>query len=348
MLKTFISPEDIKKNQKKTLQSIATNLTIPSDKNATELYADIWNARQQDDFERVLEKYKDNIFSHKGSFVYYKIIGGDIESYFDSYINEYLTKKNDLSLEAINNEPQVVSAYRLNENETIIKFIYRLRNENRIENDEIVITPIIKKVNVVFDSVRNMFEVRSTLENAEKIIKYIGASSDMSFELININENLLIDSLGATLQSSKGNTNIQQIALSESVKSSLINVVEFLNNYLSEDLDTPELEMLYSELDIIKSEEMESNFILLLLSGLGSLDLASIFTNERTLDLTENSLFKMVEPFINKNSCYISVPYESDGLTENFTLNLSMEKNTITFLSTTSEDFIRHIRQQLI
>lgn len=56
----------------------------------------------------------------------------------------------------------------------------------------------------------------------------------------------------------------------------------------------------------------------------------------------------MVEPFLEANSMFLTVPFNNNGIIENFTIKVGLDKNIITYVSKPTEDFIRHVRSTII
>lgn len=349
MINEFISPSDLIKNSKATLEEISDELGKTKNGTNNELVAKIWEERNSQSFNESLESYKDELFSHRGSYVCYKVTKGSLENLIKDKIEELLDKKQFIKKEDITKNPQLIGAYRLNDDEVILKVTYRVRYENRIENEDIIKIPVIEQTNILLDTKNSVVEVRSNFENSKIIINYIHTlDENLEFKIEPIDKDQLKQKLDATTTSSMGYTTIQQINLNETGKTAIEKIINFINDCLEDGNQDFNYEELQEQIDILREEEEVTNFVLLLLSGLGKLDLAAIFDSEIKEDLSKNSLYKIIEPFIEANKVYFSVPFNNNGLEENYTINVSLEKNIITFISSPNESIIRHIRSKIL
>lgn len=349
MFKNFVYPNDLQRAPKKVLQDMAIELGLASDITSNELLASIWEKRLDSKYEEVLGNNKESLFAHRGSYITYKIKNGEIDKFFEDHLKEYLNNKRIIPSSEITSEPQLISSVELNDQEILFKVTMKVKNENRIVNDDVETVAIINQVNVLIDKTNNMVEIRTQYDQAQKIISFIGGLyEEFEFELVKIDLNDLIEKLNATMISSKGYTNIDQITLNKQSKDAIVNIVKYIDNHLNVDEIEPDVSILKQQIDILKEEEEVDNFVLLLISGLGKLDLASIFDSETTEDLTSNSLYGMIEPYVEKDSCFLSVPYLNGAVNEKYTIKISIEKNIVTFSSTPNEGLIRHVRSNLI
>ncbi|PWZ73396.1 hypothetical protein DD880_12110, partial [Staphylococcus pseudintermedius] len=75
---------------------------------------------------------------HRGSYVCYQVIKGNLNDLVDKEIKHLIGIKENVNKSEIGNEPEIIGAYKLNENEYFVKVTYLMRYENRIKDDDIV------------------------------------------------------------------------------------------------------------------------------------------------------------------------------------------------------------------
>lgn len=348
-IKNFISPNDLMKNSKKTLSEITNELGITNTGTNSELIAKIWSERENENFERVLANYKNNIFSHRGSYVCYKLIKGSLNNVIKENFENLINKKVNINRKDITTDPQILSVYELSPDELIVKLTYRVRYENRIENEYIEKIPIIEQTNLLIDKKNEVIEIRSNYDTSRKIMKYIyNLDPTLDFTIKNINKDILIKSLNATMISSMGYTNNEQITLNKEAKDAVETIINLINSCLESETINLQYEEFQKQLEILQEAEEVSNFVLLLLSGLGKLDLGTIFDSGTKEDLTHNSLYQLVEPFIEANSIFLTIPFINNNVQEEFTIKVGLENNVITYVSIPTEELIRHVRSKLL
>lgn len=349
MISKYLSPNDLIKTDKKTLSQIANELGAIETGTNTEIVGNIWKMRGNKNFETVMKNHQENLFSHRGSYITYKLVNGDLDKFTENYINEYLNRKVDIETEDITNTPTILSAYELSDSEILLKVTFRERFETRIYNEEVIKSPVIVQNNLLIDKANNLLEVRSNYDISKQIIKFINSLDDnLRFVIPNIKKDKIKDELNATLISSVGYTKNEQVVLNDNGKDAIENIITFIDNCLENDVEQYDINHLKDQIDVLKGEEEINNFVLLLLSGLGKLDLSSIFNSSNQEDLTQNSLYQMVEPFLEANSMFLTVPFNNKGVIENFTIKVGFEKNVITFVSMPTEAFVRHVRSKII
>ncbi|WP_436884075.1 hypothetical protein [Staphylococcus pseudoxylosus] len=349
MISKYLSPNDLIKTDKKTLSQIANELGAIETGTNTEIVGNIWKMRGNKNFETVMKNHQENLFSHRGSYITYKLVNGDLDKFTENYINEYLNRKVEIETEDITNTPTILSAYELSDSEILLKVTFRERFETRIYNEEVIKSPVIVQNNLLIDKANNLLEVRSNYDISKQIIKFINSLDDnLRFVIPNIKKDKIKDELNATLISSVGYTKNEQVVLNDNGKDAIENIITFIDNCLENDVEQYDINHLKDQIDVLKGEEEINNFVLLLLSGLGKLDLSSIFNSSNQEDLTQNSLYQMVEPFLEANSMFLTVPFNNKGVIENFTIKVGFEKNVITFVSMPTEAFVRHVRSKII
>lgn len=348
MIKNFITPNDLIKTSLDTLKQIVTKFGKTSNGNTTELVASIWLERNNDNFNDVLEKYKDHLFSHRGSYVSYQVTKGDLNDLVDKEIKPLIDKKKNINKSEIGNEPEIIGVYKLNDNEYFVKVTYLMRYENRIEDDDIVKIPIIDQTNVLIDIENQIVEIRSNYDKSIKIIDFLhDLNNDIEFKNIEIDNESVIKGLEATMTSSKGYRTGADINLDDEGKNAIENIVTFINEALENGDQALEYDDFIEQIEKLREKEEVNNFVLLLINGLGKLDLGAIFDEDKIEDLNKNSLYNLIKPYIEANTMYLTVPF-NNGVLKNYTIKVGLEKNTITYLSTPNESLIRHIRKNIL
>lgn len=349
MIKNYLSPKDLLKTDKETLVQIANELSITESGTNIELVANIWEELNDNNFEEVMSKHKEKLFSHRGSYVTYKLKEGNINGFSKRHIENFLNRKLNIKDEEINSEPQILSAYELNNTEILVRVTFRDRFETQIYNESVQQKPIIEQIHFLIDKENELVEVRANYETSRKIIEFLlSLDEKLKFEQPNINKKDLKHNLDATLLSSVGYTKNEQVVLSDKGKDAVENIIAIIDNCLTSDIEKYDLDELKQQIDILREEEEVNNFVLLLISGLGKLDLSSLFNSNNKEDLSRNSLYQIVEPYIEANSMFLSVPFDNNGIMEELTIKVGLNRNVITFISTPTEAFIRQIRKQII
>lgn len=348
MIEKFISPNDLIKTSLDILKQIATDFSKTSKGNTSELVASIWEERNKNNFNDVLEKYKDYIFSHRGSYVCYQVTKGNLTDLIDKEIEPLINKKKTIDKNSISNEPEIIGVYKLNDQEYFVKVTYLMRYENRIEEDDIVKIPIIDQTNVLIDIDNQIVEIRSNYDKSRKIINFFhGLNSDIEFKNVEIDNENVIKDLKATVTSSKGYRTGADINLDDEGKNAIENIVTFINDALENGDQVLEYDDFLEQIEKLREKEEVNNFVLLLINGLGKLDLGAIFGDDKTEDLNQNSLYNLIKPYIEANTMYLTVPF-NNGVLEDYTIKVGLEKNVITYLSTPNESLIRHIRKNIL
>ncbi|MBE5675659.1 hypothetical protein HUZ99_04400 [Staphylococcus sp. SS87] len=348
MIKNFITPNDLIKTSLDTLKQIVTEFGKTSNGNTTELVASIWVERDKDNFNDVLEKYNGHLFSHRGSYVCYQVTKGNLNDLVDKKIKPLIGKKENVNKSEIRNEPEFIGAYKLNENEYFVKVTYLMRYENRIEDDDIVKIPIIDQTNVLIDIENQIVEIRSNYDKSIKIIDFLhDLNKNIEFKNIEINNESVIKDLKATMTSSKGYRTGADINLDVEGKNAIESIVTFINEALENGDQAVEYDDFLEQIEKLREKEEVNNFVLLLINGLGKLDLGAIFDEDKMEDLNKNSLYNLIKPYIEANTMYLNVPF-NNGVLKNYTIKVGLEKNVITYLSTPNENLIRHIRKNIL
>lgn len=349
MIREYLSPNDLIKTDKKTLSQIANELGAVDTGTNTEIIGNIWKMPRDKKFEEVMKNNQENLFSHRGSYITYKLVEGNLVEFLTEHIQNYLNIKVEIDDNDITETPAILSAYELTDSEVLVKVTFRERYETRIYNEEVEKTPIIVQVHFLIDTSNELIEIRSNYDISKIIIKFISSlDDDLKFEIPNISKNIIRKNLDATLISSVGYTKNEQIVLNDRGKNAIENIISFIDECLEIEGEQYEISYLKKQIDVLKEEEEVNNFVLLLLSGLGKLDLSSIFNSNNQEDLAENSLYKIVEPFLEANSMFLTVPFNNNGVIENFTIKVGLDKNIITYVSKPTENFIRHVRSKII
>lgn len=348
MIQKFISPNDLMRTSQETLKQIANEFGKTINANTSELVASIWEEREKEKFKSVLDKHIDYLFAHRGSYVCYKVNKGNLTSMVKKELAPLLNKKITLKHNDIGNEPEIVGVYKLKEEEYLVKVTYLVKYENRIENDDVIKIPIIDQTNVLIDTKNDVVEIRTNFKISRKIINFFHQlDNDIVFENVKIEKDNIIRNLDATMTSSKGYTIGADINLDDEGKLAIERIITFIDNALEDGSQNLEYSVLIEQIDKLRQQEEVNNFVLLLINGLGKLDLGSIFDDEKKEDLNKNSLYNLVKPYLEPNTMYLTVPF-TDGVVEYFTINVGLEKNVITYLSTPNEKLIRHIRSKIL
>ncbi|EIM5209610.1 hypothetical protein LNA64_002434, partial [Staphylococcus pseudintermedius] len=190
MIQKYLSPNDLIKTDKKTLSQIANELGATETGTNAEIIGNIWKMPRDNKFEKVMKNNQENLFSHRGSYVTYKLVEGNLVEFVSNNIQGYLNTKVEVDNDDIKETPTILSAYELTDSEVLVKVTFRERYETRIYNEEVEKVPIIVQVHFLIDKSNNFIEVRSNYDISKNIIKFISSLDDsLRFELPNIRKN---------------------------------------------------------------------------------------------------------------------------------------------------------------
>lgn len=192
MIQKYLSPNDLIKTDKKTLSQIANELGAVDTGTNTEIIGNIWKMSRNNKFEEVMKNNQENLFSHRGSYITYKLVEGNLDEFVTNHIQKYLNIKIELDDNDITETPAILSAYELTDSEILVKVTFRERYETRIYNEEVEKTPIIVQVHFLIDKSNEVIEIRSNYDISKNIIKFISSlDDDLRFEIPNISKDII-------------------------------------------------------------------------------------------------------------------------------------------------------------
>lgn len=356
-IENIVYLNDINKLSKKDLQEICTEGNLDDKGTKEDLAYRIWDYIDKDSTNRdILNLSSNKLLAGRTSVIWYKVSEPNALSDFKQNLirkcdpNPFETNTMPVETE-LTTQPKIISAIEKNQQEYYLRYVLKVGIDKSTYGNHVRSTPRHAIVNVYVDCEKGIIEIRNNDENtAEKIAEDIACMNNnlISLELVSAPFSKDIDEianiLDGTLMDTTAKVNIQSLDFDREQKIAILDVFNSIDDYFI----TDDLNVLESKLHDCKNKlanMVESTpLALLILCGLEKVGMAGLKESE-VRDTTMHSTFL---PYLEHQSAYIKFNYDQSGIVKDATIQVGLNKNSVHFRSSVSEEAIEFVRNKIL
>lgn len=348
---------DISSQKKKILEEMCDDLGISRKSKSEDLANVIWQElTNSDESKKKLKKYSNILLSTRGSVTWFETVGetslsGLKELLVSGEYNPFKTRK-EFSNAELNSTPKLFAASELNENEYLMRFVFRSGSMPVYSMNGREDIPRSTFATVYINEKMNVLEVRAsqtvTHKVAQEVTKYL---IDGGRQVKIAKKNILDDYVDiGDFSNALGGKFKEAIDVPEQVTdemtdvqiATIASILKSIDKALYDDDDGDLRTALVEAQSSLLEEYPNFSFLGLVLTGLGKVNLGSSIK-----DLRESPLYESLSPYLNTKSGYIDYKVSVSGVETEGTIQVGLTTKTINFSKNTTEEMISFVRNKV-
>lgn len=352
--------QDIMSLPKETLQEIATDLNIPTNRSSREIAVSIWQHVGQDATRRntALNNIRHKVLSGKTSVTWYRLGEGQtltgarhtlIESCgFDPLEQTVIPPADDLT-----NAPIIIGgAAGENDHEYYLRFMYKSGVTQLFHGTQLNEVPNSDVKTIYINEQTNCIEVRTDAGKASKFARVLAEllrqqiSMTQTDILAPFGNNIegIADALDGELIDATAKPELLLESLNENQAEAIINILSALDEYFEEGNINQLSQDLQASRQTFGNDLVSIPFSALVLSGLEKIGMGGSATDLRRC----SPLYNLFRPHVQNQGGFIRFYITEDCIVNSYTIRVGLNTKSVYFMTPASEAAVRYVRDRLI